>query len=76
MGANHPRFNMHIYLKHPIHGTKVAISDIEAECDVENGWTIYNPSMPSIVEEVTNTLAVKRKYTRKVAEVEATNEGN
>jgi hypothetical protein len=67
---------MNIYLKHPIHGTKVAISDIEAECDVENGWTIYNPYMPSIVEEVVNTLAVKRKYTRKVAEVEATNEGN
>ena len=67
---------MHIYLKHPIHGTKVAISDIEVEHDVENGWTIYNPSMPSILEEVANTLAVKRKYTRKVAEVEATNEGN
>jgi hypothetical protein len=65
-----------IYLSHPIHGTKVAILDLEAESDVENGWTIYNPSMPSIVEEVTNTLAVKRKYTRKVAEVEATNEGN
>lgn len=67
---------MHIYLKHPIHGTKVAISDIEAECDVENGWTIYNLSTPSIAEEVINTLAVKRKYTRKVPEVEATNEGN
>lgn len=74
MGANHPRFNMHIYLSHPIHGTKVAISDLEAECDVENGWTIYNPSMPSIVEETVNVLAVKRKYIRKVAEVEAESE--
>lgn len=66
---------MHIYLKHPIHGTKVAISDIEAEYDIENGWTIYNLDEPSIVEEATNTLVVKRKYTRKVAENKATDEG-
>jgi len=67
---------MHIYLKHPTYGTKVAISHIEAEYDVENGWTIYNPSIPLVDEEVINTLAVKRKYTRKIAEIEATNEGN
>jgi len=66
---------MHIYLKHPVHGTKVAISDIEAEYDVENGWTIYNPSTPSIDEEAFNTLAVKRKYTRKVVNTEAESQG-
>lgn len=59
---------MHIYLKHPIHGTKVAISDAEAEYDEQNGWTQYNPVTPSAAEEaapVVNTLGGKRKYTRK-----------
>jgi hypothetical protein len=29
-----------IYLKHPIHGMKVAVSNNEAEYDVANGWGI------------------------------------
>ena len=32
-----------IYLRHPIHGTKVATMDIEAEEDEKNGWVVYNP---------------------------------
>lgn len=32
-----------IYLKHLVHGTKVAISDMEAAYDEENGWVRYNP---------------------------------
>lgn len=32
---------MVIYLKHEQHGTKVAISDMEAEADEENGWVRY-----------------------------------
>lgn len=56
---------MHIYLKHPIHGTKVAISNAEAEYDEQNGWTQYNPATLSEPEEAANTLVVKRKYTRK-----------
>jgi hypothetical protein len=35
---------MVIYLKHPVHGTKVAISDHEAEYDMENGWVKFDPS--------------------------------
>lgn len=31
-----------IYLKHEIHGTKVACSDMEAEYDEKNGWVRYN----------------------------------
>lgn len=31
-----------IYLSHPIHGTKVAICDEEAEYDCKNGWNRYN----------------------------------
>lgn len=34
---------MIIYLKHDKHGTKVAISDLEAKQDEKNGWTRFNP---------------------------------
>ena len=37
-----------IYLKHPIHGTKVAISDMEVEYDECNGWMRYNPETLSV----------------------------
>jgi hypothetical protein len=70
-------FNMHIYLKHSIHGAKVAISDLEADYDEQNGWTRYNPTTPSDAEEAApvNTLGLKRKYTRKANEAEAIIEG-
>jgi len=59
---------MHIYLKHPIFGPKIAISDLEAEYDEKNGWARYNPEMPASEPEpevAVNALEVKRKYTRK-----------
>jgi len=34
---------MVIYLSHPVHGTKVAISEVEAVEDENNGWSRYNP---------------------------------
>ena len=52
---------MHIYLKHIIHGVKVAIADAEAAYDEKNGWTRYNPE--EVEEPPVNAL--KRKYTRK-----------
>lgn len=57
---------MHIYLKHPIHGTKVAICDLEVEHDERNGWSQYNPDEPEVVE--VNALEVKRRPRRAVAE--------
>ena len=33
---------MHIYLRHPDHGTKVAISDAEADDDEKNGWSRFD----------------------------------
>jgi hypothetical protein len=33
-----------IYLKHPVHGTKVANMELEANADVANGWKVYNPN--------------------------------
>lgn len=31
-----------IYMKHPMHGTKVAICENEAAYDEKNGWMRYN----------------------------------
>lgn len=59
---------MHIYLKHPVFGPKVAISSLEADYDEKNGWTRYNPDMPALAPEAeveVNALEVKRKYTRR-----------
>jgi hypothetical protein len=55
-----------IYMTHPVHGAKVATMELEAVADEKNGWTRYNEDATSEVEEATNTLIVKRKYTRKV----------
>jgi hypothetical protein len=55
---------MVIYLKHPVHGTKVAIAESEAEADAQNGWIVYNPDTPAKTEAEAapvNTLDVKRR---------------
>lgn len=59
---------MVIYLRHPKHGTKVAISDGEALEDEKNGWERYSlEKVEEKPEEVTvpNVLSEKRKYQRK-----------
>ena len=35
---------MIIYLKHPVHGTKVATLEAEAVADKENGWVEFDPT--------------------------------
>jgi hypothetical protein len=52
---------MHIYLKHPLHGNKVAISHLEAEDDVKNGWEVYNLDAPA--QEATPVNELKRRRT-------------
>jgi len=61
---------MNIYLRHPVHGTKVAISDMEVVMDCENGWEEYDPLEPAMQEEtsassepisVGNELKARRK---------------
>lgn len=37
-----------IYLKHPVHGAKVACSDMEAEYDMNQGWEPFDPTQPSV----------------------------
>ena len=52
---------MHIYLKHPLHGNKVAISHLEAEDDVKNGWEVYNLDALATEAAPVNELKRRRK---------------
>ena len=52
---------MVIYLSHPVHGTKVAISEVEAVEDENNGWSRYNPDTPTEAAPVVNELAARRR---------------
>ena len=40
-----------IYMIHPLHGAKVAISDHEAEYDEMYGWMRYDPTTPPAAVE-------------------------
>jgi hypothetical protein len=46
-----------IYLRHPRHGEKVAISDLEAEYDEQNGWTRYTLGDEAVDSAQLNQLA-------------------
>ena len=55
-----------IYMIHPAHGAKVAISEHEAIYDESNGWMRYNPTTTASAAaeddvEFVNTLAPKRR---------------
>jgi hypothetical protein len=49
-----------IYLKHPVHGYKVATLDLEAEYDEQNGWERYTPGEEASLAPV-NELTARRK---------------
>jgi hypothetical protein len=53
---------MHIYLRHFIHGSKVAISELEASYDEKSGWVRYNPEDSGNNPE---TVAVENQLTRR-----------
>lgn len=44
-----------IYLKHPQHGAKVAISELEAENDMQNGWEEFDPTV-AVSESLSTAL--------------------
>jgi hypothetical protein len=48
-----------IYLKHPIHGHKVACSDFEADHDESHGWERYTVDTPVIEESVVEEVQVE-----------------
>lgn len=52
---------MHTYLRHPVHGTKIATLDLEVEHDKANGWIEYDPEAFIQPEVSANTLEVKRR---------------
>lgn len=56
-----------IYMKHEIHGAKVATMEAEAVADEANGWVRYTHDTPS--EEAAPKKEVKPRA-RKVAEPE------
>ena len=62
---------MTIYLRHAVHGTKIATMAMEAEFDEQNGWERYNPDTPSAPEAAApaNELEVKRRRGRPPVEV-------
>lgn len=49
-----------IYLRHPVHGTKVATMELEAEADERNGWSRYDPHAP-VVDRQANELETRRR---------------
>jgi hypothetical protein len=58
---------MVIYMRHPIHGNKVATLEAEADADEKNGWERYEVGAllrPMQVESV-NALAKPRGRPRK-----------
>lgn len=50
---------MVIYLKHPLHGGKVACAEWEAELDESNGWVRYNPDTPDTPVAPVNGLTTR-----------------
>jgi hypothetical protein len=58
-----------IYLVHPTHGAKVAISEEEAFSDEMYGWTRYNPNTPAAadVDEPVNEMAEPKSRGRRRA---------
>ena len=45
-----------IYLRHPSHGAKVAISEMEAENDMQNGWEEFDPTI-AVSESLSAAIA-------------------
>ena len=57
---------MVIYLRHSLHGTKVAIAEAEADADEKNGWERYDAgALLTPSEPVLNELAKPRGRPRK-----------
>lgn len=61
-----------IYLRHPQHGAKVAISEHEAECDEMYGWSRFDPTASDDEDDaaVNEMAAPKRRPRRRAAQEE------
>ena len=59
-----------IYMKHEIHGAKVATMEAEAVADEANGWVRYTHDTPAETVEVAAPKKEVKPRARKVAEPE------
>ena len=65
-----------IYLKHPVHGAKVATAEAEANYDEMNGWMRYDQPTPAnaavedAVEAPVNEMAAPKRRGRPRANLE------
>lgn len=52
-----------IYLRHPVHGVKIATMHLEAEHDERNGWEVFDPNEPAPepAPEPVNALRAPRR---------------
>jgi hypothetical protein len=60
-----------IYMRHPIHGAKVATLEMEAEYDERSGWERYTPDQDDDVEPAlaVNALTERTRRRREVVNV-------
>jgi len=58
-----------IYLKHPVHGRKIATLDLEAEYDEQNGWERYTAETPDPQPEDAPMNHMVRRRRRESADV-------
>jgi len=68
-----------IYMVHPTHGAKVAISDAEAILDAMDGWERYDVITSSVVtdddeDEIVNEMATPKRRGRKRSVVQDVSE--
>lgn len=50
-----------IYMKHPVHGEKIATLELEAEHDEKHGWVRYTPGEEASDEQPVNELRPRRR---------------
>jgi hypothetical protein len=50
-----------IYLRHPVHGEKVATLELEAEHDEKHGWTRYTLDVEAPSDQPVNELRPRRR---------------
>lgn len=64
-----------IYLKHPVHGRKVAIAEQEAEQDESNGWVRYTLGTPDSQEPAATANALDGRRRRRSTPLEVAPDG-
>lgn len=65
-----------IYLKHPRHGLKIAISEMEVEHDETHGWVRYTPGTPDSQEPAAPANALDGRRRRRNSPQEVLTDGN